>query len=125
MTSDYDASPTSGDITAHFWEHFNELSAKGNKFAQAVSDVTYSDGTVSVFIDPAKAKAERFALYSLMPMPWQRWAGTPVSFWNDKEIWLRTVVHSVRVEDVNGKVLGSASTEQLSANNHIDNIRGE
>lgn len=125
MTSDYDAPPTSEDITAHFWEYFNGLSAKGNKFAQAVSDVTYSDGTVFVFIDPARARAERFALFSTMTMPWQQWAGTPVSFWSDKEIWLRTVVHSVRVEDVNGKVLGSASTEQLSANNHIDNIRGE
>lgn len=125
MTSDYDAPPTSEDITAHFWDYFNELSAKGSKFAQAVSDVTYSDGTVSVLIDPAKAGAERWALYSVMTQPWEKWAGAPVAFWYEKEIWLRTVVHSVRVEDVNGKVLGSASTEQLSANSHTDNIREE
>lgn len=120
----FDTPPISQDVTNHFWEYFNRLREKSNHFARAVTSVDFVDGTVAVTIDPQSAGATREALYGVFPGSWGQWAATPVSFWNEKEKWLRTVVHSVRVEDVDGTHLGSGSTEQFAANNHVENIRG-
>jgi len=120
----FDTPPTPQDVTDHFWEYFSRLREKNNQFARAVTSVDFVDGTVTVVIDPQSAGATREALYGVFPGSWGQWAATPVSFWKEEEIWLRTVVHSVRVEDVDGTHLGSGSTEQFAASNHVDNIRG-
>jgi len=123
--NNFDTPPAVNDVTEHFWDHFNGLSEKGNLFAMAVSSVDFADGMVTITIDPQSAGATREALYSVMPQPWEKWAATPISFWNDKEVWLRTVVHSVRVEDIDGTLLGTGSAEQFSTGNHPDNIKGD
>lgn len=119
----FDTPPTAHDVTDHFRDYFNQLRDKNNQFAKAVSSVDFTDGMVTVTIDPPSAGATRDAFYAVFPGSWERWASTPVSFWNEKEVWLRTIVHSVRVVDIDGTHLGSGSTEQASASNHIDNIR--
>lgn len=97
---------------------------QNNIWAKSVTDVTCDNGIVTVTLDPASVVPDVEVFHDRFPGTFESWAGTAVSFWDEKSTWIRKTALSVHVVEVDGNKLGSASTEALASNSHIDNIPG-
>lgn len=123
-TPDFSTKPSNQDVVDHFWDYFNAIKEErpGHIWAASVTNVQCEDGVVTVTLDPSAVVDDVQVFHDLLPTTFEKWAGTAVAFWNDKEVWIRKTALALHVVDVDGNRLGSASTETLAAVNHIDNI---
>lgn len=101
--------PTNAQVKDAFEAFINERANSGVMLAQSVTDVTVSDGVVTVTLDadpvvldlsPFDNQAELF--------------GVPVAFNDDDGVWLRKTVQRVDVVDADGNSLGSMTAAELN-----------
>lgn len=108
-TADARPAPTNAQVKEAFESFINERASSGVMLAQSVTDVTVSDGVVTVTLDadpvvldlsPFDNQAELF--------------GVPVAFNDDDGVWLRKTVQRVDVVDADGNSLGSMTAAELN-----------
>ncbi|KUI17397.1 hypothetical protein AU191_08800 [Mycolicibacterium acapulense] len=108
-TADARPAPTNAQVKEAFESFITERASSGVMLAQSVTDVSVSDGVVTVTLDadpvvldlsPFDNQAELF--------------GVPVAFNDDDGVWLRKTVQRVDVVDADGNSLGSMTAAELN-----------
>lgn len=115
MSNDYSQPPTDEQIVAAFQNFASQRAEAGVMLAQSVADVRFADGTVTVALDPARSGAQYWAL--LESSPYDNHAelfGIPAAFDDEDGVWLRQRVGRVEVVDIDGRPLGTLTTDELN-----------
>lgn len=121
--TNFTSPPTDAQIIEAFTTYAAERADAGVMIAKAVAKVEYESGRVSVILDPARSGAEYWALIETSAH--ENLAdlfGEPAAFDDQDGIWLRGRVSHVEVRDIDGRPLGSRSTDKLHhiATGHCD-----
>jgi len=112
--------PTDDQILQAFRDYIAERAESDNQWAQSVTDVSFSDGRVTITLDPEQSGAEHGALIARdMPDSIHSFID-PVGFNNDTARWLRQRVQQLTVKDVDGRKLSEITTQELEARNNQD-----
>lgn len=114
--TDFSRPPTDEQIITAFTDYAAARAEANVAVARAVAKVTFAEGQVTVFLDPAKAGAEYWALMETRSHENPAdFFGLPAAGDDQDGIWLRGRVSHVEVRDIDGRPLGARSTAELNA----------
>lgn len=106
--TDMTTPPTDERIIQEFKDYVAERAQVPVQWAQAVSDVSFARGCVTLTLDPLKAKAQHWALVDENTPNLAEVFGAPVKDNTEHASWLRRRVHGIEVNDTDGRVLYTA-----------------
>lgn len=113
--TNYSKPPTDEQIINAFTDYAAARAEANVAVAKAVAKVTFDEGQVTVFLDPAKAGAEYWALMETRAHKNPAdFFGSPAAADDKDGIWLRGRVSQVEVRDIDGRPLGARSTAELN-----------
>lgn len=113
--TNFNVPPTDDEILAAFQEFIAERSGARVMLAQSVADIRFSDGKLTVALDPARSGAQYWALLEASPFDnHAELFGVPAAFDDEAGVWLRQRVAQVEVVDVDGRPLGTLTTAELN-----------
>lgn len=100
--------PTDDEVKEAFQAFVDERAASGVMLAEGVTDVSVSDGVVTIILDADPVLLEM--------SPYDNYAelfGVPVMFNDEDGVWLRQTVQRVDVVDAGGHSMGSMTAAEL------------
>lgn len=103
--------PTDEQIVQEFRSFIAERADAGVQYAQAVSDIRFTDGRVTFTLDPLKDGVQHWALIDRLTPDLAAVFSAPIKDNTDDAAWLRQRVSSIAVVDVDGRDLYSAAAE--------------